>query len=71
MNYCKAWARPYDQGELSLNFMHALVSSICMFVQIETQAFNSFIIFDLASILAQTQVAMQLDPLPISHEFHI
>ena len=34
MKYCKTWARPYDQGELSLNFMHALVSSICMFVQI-------------------------------------
>ena len=41
MNYCKAWARHYDQGELSLNFMHALVSSTCIFVQIEAQAFHS------------------------------
>ena len=44
MNYCKAWARHYDQGELYLNSMHALVSSICMHVQIEAQAFNSCII---------------------------
>ena len=72
MNYCKAWARPYDQGELSLNFMHALVSSICMFVEIEAQAISSCIILTWPhAILAQTQIAMQLDHLPISHEFHI